>query len=112
MKRFFSDVLGKCALALYWFGFASLAVAHVYATVLAYQYVHAWKASRALVWVFLTFLIPVLSTIYWFVVHWTQSGVFWNWLTLAIAFGIGCVAAGMLCEVVKQLTSSADRSDP
>ncbi len=110
MNRFFSDALGKFAVALYWLGFAGLAGAHVYATVLAYQYVYAWRASRALLWVVLTFLVPVLSTIYWLVVHWVETGVFWNWLTTTVASGIGCIAAGMLCEVAKQLTSPANHS--
>lgn len=48
MKRQISAILDGAALTFYWIGFALLAVAHVYATVLAYHYVYAWKASRAL----------------------------------------------------------------
>ncbi|MBI5910653.1 MAG: hypothetical protein HY848_11955 [Betaproteobacteria bacterium] len=106
MKRFFSALFGFSALAFYWLGFAVLAAAHVYTTILAYQYVYAWKVSRALLWIMLTFFVPVLSTIYWLLVHWLQTAVFWNWLTLACATGIACIAAGALCEVLKQRTSA------
>jgi hypothetical protein len=112
MKRLFSDALGKFAMVLYGLGFAGLAGAHVYATILAYHYVYAWRTGRALLWVFLTFLLPVLSTIYWLVVHWLQTDIFWNGLTTSVAAGIGCIAAGTLCEIVKQLTSPADPSGP
>jgi hypothetical protein len=90
-------------LAFYGLGFAALAVAHVYATVLAYHYVYAWKSSRALLWVFLTFLTPILSTIYWLVVHWLQTDVFWNALTLNCASAVGLIAAGMICESLRHL---------
>ena len=103
MKRQVSAILGGAALAFYWIGFALLAVAHVYATVLAYHYVYAWKASRALFWVFVTFFIPVLSTIYWLVVHWLEIEVFWNTLTLACASAVGFIVGGMICETLKQL---------
>ena len=105
MKQFLSAIFGKSALPLYWLGFAILVLAHVYATLLAYQYVYAWRVSRALFWVILTFFVPVLSTIYWVVVHWLQTEVFWNWLTLACASGISCIAAGMLCELLERRTS-------
>jgi hypothetical protein len=41
MKRMASAVLGGTATALYWLGFAALFATHVYATVLAYNYVYA-----------------------------------------------------------------------
>jgi hypothetical protein len=103
MKRMASAVLGGTATALYWLGFAALFATHVYATVLAYNYVYAWKMSRALLWVFITFLIPVLSTIYWLVVHWLQTDVFWNSFTLTCAAGVGLILCGMLLETLKQL---------
>jgi len=105
MKRMASAVLGGMATALYWLGFAALFATHVYATVLAYNYVYAWKTSRALLWVFLTFLIPVLSTIYWLVVHWLQTDVFWNSFTLTCTAGVVLILCGMLLEILKQLIS-------
>jgi ABC-type Fe3+ transport system permease subunit len=59
--------------------------------------------SRALLWVFITFVIPVLSTIYWLVVHWLQTDVFWNSFTLTCAAGVGLILCGMLLETLKQL---------
>jgi hypothetical protein len=106
VKRFLSAIFGFSALAFYWLGFAILAGAHVYATVLAYQYVYAWKSGRALLWVMLTFLVPVLSTLYWLLVHWMETGLFWNWLTLACASGIACLFAGALCELLKRPIST------
>jgi hypothetical protein len=98
-----SAIFRFAVLAFYGLGFASLAIAHVCATVLAYHYVYAWKSSRALLWVLLTFLIPILSTIYWLVVHWLQSDVFWNALTLSCASAIGLIAAGMICESLRHI---------
>jgi hypothetical protein len=54
-------------------------------------------------WVFVTFFFPVLSTIYWLVIHWLESGVFWNALTLACASAVGLIVGGMICETLKQL---------
>ncbi len=105
MKRFFSAAFEKVVLVFYFLGFASLVVTHLYATVLAYQYVNVWKASRTLIWVMLTFLVPVLSTLYWIIVHWLQTQIFWNWLTVGVAFGMGCIAAGMLWESVRHRLS-------
>ena len=104
--RALSTMFGKLAPAMYWLGFALLLVTHIYATVLAYHYVTAWRSGRAILWVFVTFIIPVMSTLYWLVVHWLQSGVFWNWLTLACASGFACFVAGMLCEVLERRTTS------
>jgi hypothetical protein len=53
--------------------------------------------------VFVTFFFPVLSTIYWLVIHWLESGVFWNALTLACASAVGLIVGGMICETLKQL---------
>jgi hypothetical protein len=75
---------------------------HIYATALAYHYVYAWIASRALFWVFVAFFIPVLSTVYWLVIHWLQTEVFWNALTLVCASAFGFVVGGMICEALKQ----------
>jgi hypothetical protein len=95
--------LGGAALTFYGIGFALLAVAHVYATVLAYHYVYAWKSGRALFWVFATLFLPILSTIYWLMIHWLESGVFWNALTWACASAVGLIAGGMISETLKQL---------
>ena len=104
MKRMASAALGGTATALYWLGFAALFATHVFATVLAYNYVYAWKTSRALLWVLLTFLIPVLSTIYWLVVHWLQTDVFWNSFTLTCTTGIVLILFGMLLESLTNLS--------
>jgi fructose-specific phosphotransferase system IIC component len=98
MKRFF-NVLAK---GFYFLGVGGLVVAHFYAAFLAYQYVYAWNVRRALVWVFLTFIVPILSTIVWFAIHWWQSGVFWNWLTLALAASLACFILGMVSEQIEQ----------
>jgi hypothetical protein len=103
--RGLSAIFGKLALLLYGLGFAVLVLAHLYATYLAYQYVHAWRASRGLMWVVVTFFVPVLSTLYWLVVHWLQSGVFWNWLTLACVSGIVCFVCGMLSELLERASA-------
>lgn len=103
MKPPVSEILRFAALASYFTGFAIFAAAHIYATALAFHYVYAWKASRALFWVFLTFFIPVLSTIYWLVVHWLQTEVFWNTLTLGCTSAFGFILGGMICEALKQL---------
>lgn len=94
-------MLGRLALVLYWTGFAVFVLAHIYTTVIAYQYLYAWKASRALFWIAATFLVPVVSTVYWLFIHWTQTGIFWNSLTLACASGVAIIAAGMLCELLR-----------
>jgi len=98
MKRFF----GALASGLYFVGFGGLVVAHFYATFLAYEYVYAWHVRRALLWVFLTFFLPIFSTIFWFAIHWWQSGVFWNWLTLALAASLACFILGMVSERIEQ----------
>lgn len=102
MRRLISRTLASLALALYWMGFAIFVLAHIYTTVIAYQYLYAWKASRALFWVAATFFVPVVSTVYWLFVHWAQTGIFWNSLTLACASGIAFIAVGMLCELLQQ----------
>ena len=99
MKQSLSALFGRCLSAFYLLAFGVLALAHVYATVLAYHYLYAWKSSRALLWVMMTFLVPVVSTVYWLIVHWAETGVFWNWLTLACAVGLGLMMAGMLVEL-------------
>lgn len=106
LKRYLSGIFGVSAVAFYGLGFAILAGAHVYATVLAYHYLYAWKASRALLWILLTFLVPVLSTIYWLVVHWFETQNFWNWLTLACVSGIVCICAGAVCELLRRPTAA------
>ena len=98
MKRVFNTL----ANGLYFLGFAALVVAHFYATFLAYHYVAAWHVRRALLWVFLTFIVPILSTIVWFAIHWWQSGIFWNWLTLALAASLACFILGMVSEQIEQ----------
>lgn len=104
MRRLISKVLGSLALPLYWTGLAILVLAHIYTTVIAYQYLYAWKASRALFWLVATFLVPVVSTVYWLFVHWIQTDVFWNTLTLACASGVAVIAVGMLFELIQQTT--------
>jgi hypothetical protein len=94
--------LGAFVNGVYFLGFAALAVAHLYATFLAYQYVSAWHVRRALLWVFLTFIAPVFGTIVWFVIHWWQSGIFWNWLTVALAASLSCFILGMASEWIEQ----------
>ncbi|MFN3659354.1 MAG: hypothetical protein ACK4UO_19075 [Pseudolabrys sp.] len=105
MRRLVSRTLAGMALALYWTGLAIFVLAHIYTTVIAYQYLYAWKASRALFWIVATFFVPVVSTAYWLFVHWAQTGVFWNSLTLACASGVALLAAGMLCELLQQTTA-------
>ncbi|MDX2225332.1 MAG: hypothetical protein SFV21_21430 [Rhodospirillaceae bacterium] len=105
MKRLLSSALGKIVVILYGLGFLILSASHVYATVIAYHYLTAWKVSRAMILTFATFLIPVVSTLYWLVVHWLQTEVFWNGLTVACASGLGVLAAGMICEMLQQWTA-------
>lgn len=98
MKRFF----GALANTLYLLGFAGLVAMHVYATYLAYHYVYAWQVRRALVWVLLTFVTPGLSTIVWFVIHWVQTGIFLNWLTIILAASLASFVCGMVSELIEQ----------
>jgi len=46
--------------------------------------------------------VPILSTIFWFAIHWWQSGVFWNWLTLVLVASLGCFILGMVSERIEQ----------
>jgi hypothetical protein len=41
-------------------------------------------------------------TVYWLVIHWLQTEVFWNALTLVCASAFGFVVGGMICEALKQ----------
>jgi hypothetical protein len=100
--RALSAMFGRLAPALYCLGAGLLVLTHLYAAVLAYQYVTAWRSGRVILWVFVTLILPVLSTLYWLVVHWLQSGIFWNWLTLACAAGLACIVVGMLCELLER----------
>jgi hypothetical protein len=102
MRRFISKMLGGLALALYWTAFPVFVLAHIYTTMIAYQYLYAWKASRAIFWIAATFFVPVVSTAYWLFVHWAQTGIFWNSLTLACASGVAFIVVGMLCELLQQ----------
>lgn len=102
MGRLISKMFGRLALVLYWTAFAVFAFAHIYTTMIAYQYLYAWKASRALFWIAATFFVPIVSTAYWLFVHWGETGIFWNSLTLACASGVAFIAAGMLCELLQQ----------
>lgn len=105
MKKLISSVAEKLTLALYSLGFLILIGAHFYTTFIAYQYLFAWKASRALFWIAATLFVPVASTLYWLVVHWLQLEVFWNPLTVAIASGLCCIGAGIVCEVLQHRNS-------
>ena len=102
MKQSFSKALTAVGVLFYSAGIAAFLAAHLYATYLAYHYVLAWRARGVIFWTFMTFLVPALSTAYWLFIHWLESGVLWNWLTLACVAGLAGLITGALCELARR----------
>ncbi|WP_162918345.1 hypothetical protein [Taklimakanibacter deserti] len=62
-------------------------IIHLYATILAFL-------ASGYVAALITFIAPFFAELYWIVVIWSQTGVFWHGLTIAsIAYFVLCIMA-------------------
>lgn len=60
---------------------------HLYATFLAFQ-------ASGYVAALLTFVIPLFAELYWIIIIWSETGVFWHGLTVAsVAYFVLCIMA-------------------